>query len=56
MEIHISGLGKYSLTIVVVAFIIGFTICYLVKYGYNLYFSMEKEKIEVNAIYSNQTK
>lgn len=54
MEIYIKGLDKYSFTIVIVAIVIGMSVCFLATQRYNSSISLEKEKIEVNAIYSNQ--
>ena len=45
-----------SSTIVSIVAIIEMMICCLAGLGYNSKISIEKEKIEVNANYSNQTK
>lgn len=45
-----------SSTIVSVIAIIAMATCCLAALGYNSRISIEKEKIEVNASYSNQTK
>lgn len=45
-----------SSTIVSIVAIIAMMICCLAGLGYNSKISIEKEKIEVNANYSNQTK
>jgi len=55
MEIHINGLGKYSFSIIIVAVVIGITICFLSTQHYNSTISLEKEKIEVTSTYSNLT-
>ena len=46
----------FSLTIVAVVEILSMMVCSLAALGYNSRISMEKEKIEVNASYSNLTK